>query len=103
MKITVIGITHIGRVTSAFGFYLDSTTKVYIHRLRFPGNNDHKLRKYLLLRIITMLRLLLPLEDDCLTVDKNYLRGLMQFTELVYNLVYSWNDCGSGELWGSFG
>ena len=36
LKITVIGITGLGGVISAFGFYLDSTRQVYIHRLRFP-------------------------------------------------------------------
>ena len=36
LKITVIGITGLGGFTIAFGFYLDSTRQVYIHRLRFP-------------------------------------------------------------------
>ena len=29
LKITVVGITGLGGVTSAFGFYLDSTGQVY--------------------------------------------------------------------------
>ena len=35
LKITVIGITGLVGVTSAFRFYLDSTRQVYIHRLSF--------------------------------------------------------------------
>ena len=35
LKITTIGIIGLGGVTSAFGFYLNSTRQVYIHRLRF--------------------------------------------------------------------
>ena len=47
LKITVIGITGLVGVTSAFRFYLDSTRQVYIHRSRFPDNNAHKLKKYI--------------------------------------------------------
>ena len=70
---TVIGITGLGGFTSTFGLYLDSTMQVYIHRLRFLDSNAYKLKKYILLRIIVMLRLLLPSEDDSLPVDKNSL------------------------------
>ena len=49
LKITVIGITGLVGVTSAFRFYLDSTRQVYIHRSRFPDNNAHKLKKCILL------------------------------------------------------
>ena len=47
LKITVIGITGLGGVTGAFGFYLDVTRQVYIHRLRFPNSNAHKLKIYI--------------------------------------------------------
>ena len=44
---TVVGITVLGGVTSSFWCYLVSTRQVYIHRLRFPDNNAHKLKKYI--------------------------------------------------------
>ena len=70
LEITVIGIIDYGGVTSSFGCYLYSASKVdntgYISLI----SNAHKLKKYIL---ITMnccnRRLLLPLEGDGLMGD----------------------------------
>ena len=70
MEIRVIGIIDFGGVTGAFGYYLYSTRKVDNTGYTSLISNAHKLKKYILITMNCYNRqLLLPLEDDGLTVD----------------------------------
>ena len=62
LKITVVGITGLCAVTSAFYYYAESTRQVYIHRLRFPDNNAHKWKKYILLLNFYNVTIIAPVE-----------------------------------------
>ena len=85
MEITVIEIIDFGGVTRAFGCYLYSTSKVDNTGYSSLISNAHKLKKYILITMNCCNRgLLLPLEDDGLTVDDSILayqtHSLMGYT-----------------------